>query len=575
MEVSMVTGIVVFKGIGIGKCQRVKEAEYKINKEHINPRVVVKEVKRVENAKSLVVEKLQKLKKYALEHIGEEEADIFDAHLMMMDDPMFIDAIYEKIKKQNYSAERAVMEIKKEVVALFEQMDDPYIKERAKDIEDISNKMLDVLLGIDSNPLENINEPTIIIADDLKPSQTVMLSENVKGIILGMGSVTSHAAIVAKAKGIPTIIGMNDVFEKVSIGDVVILDAENNQVLINPDNETLDLYQEQVEMQDKEKERLKSMKDLEAVTLDGHKIKLYGNVGSLEETKYVIEQGGRGVGLLRTEFLYMNNTQFPTEEEQFKEYKQIAQQAGEEVIIRTLDIGGDKTLPYFEFPQEMNPFLGFRAIRFCLERKDIFHTQLRAILRASAYGKVKIMFPMIAIIEELRQAKQCLEDAKKSLDQEGVAYDQDIEVGIMIEIPSTAISADLFAKEVDFFSIGTNDLCQYTLAVDRMNVHVSHLYQALNPSMINLIDMAVQGAHRKAREIGVCGEMASDELGALILVGLGVDELSVSPSMIPKIKERIRQSRYSDLKQLVEKVKSFETQDEIIKEVERGIQHVN
>lgn len=568
-------GIIVFKGVGIGKCRLVQEVEYKTNKELISTDMIQEEIKRVEDTKLTVINQLENLKTYALENVGEEEAAIFDAHLMMVEDPMFLDAIYNKVKTQSYSADRAVIETRNELVALFEQMDDEYIRERAKDIEDVSNRMLDILLGIDSNPLENIDEPTIIIAQDLKPSETVLLNENVKGIILGMGSVTSHAAIVAKAKGIPTIIGITDIYKKVSVGDLVILDVGKKEIFINPDKDILATYTEVIELQAKEKERLKTLKDLEAVTLDGHKIKLYGNVGSLAETKHVIEQGGKGVGLLRTEFLYMDNTHFPTEQEQFEQYKKIAEQGGEEVIIRTLDIGGDKLLPYFKFPEEMNPFLGFRAIRFCLERKDIFHTQLRAILRASAYGKIKIMFPMVATIEELREAKECLEEAKKSLTKENIEFDKNLEVGIMIEIPSTAIAADLFAKEVDFFSIGTNDLCQYTLAVDRMNTHVSHLYQPLNPSIIRLIDIAVKGAHTQDCEIGVCGEMASDELSALVLVGLGVDELSVSPSMIPIIKEKIRLSKYSDLKLMAQKIKNLETESEIIKEVERSIKNVN
>ena len=567
--------IIVFKGIGIGRCQLIRDEQIQISDELISPENITQEIERYEAARASVIEQLNELREHTLHTVGEHEAMIFDAHLMMIEDPMLVDVILDKIRTGRQCAEKAVTEARSELSCMFSQIDDPYIRERARDIEDVSDSLVRNLLGIESLDLSRLIEPTVIVARDLKPSETVMLSDQVKGIILEIGSVTSHAAIVAKAKGIPTIIGDEGICDRVQNGDVIILDARSNLVLVNPgDEETAD-YRVRMDKETKEKARLAAMKDLEAVTLDGHKIKLYGNVGSVMDTIISGEQGGRGVGLLRTEFLYMNNTHFPTEEEQFDQYRQIARAAGEEVIIRTLDIGGDKTLPYYTFPEESNPFLGFRAIRFCLENPDIFKTQLRAILRASHYGKVKIMFPMIATMQEFRAGKTMVQAVQAELCSEGIPFDELIEVGIMLEIPAAVMITDLLAREVDFFSIGTNDLCQYTLAVDRMNNQVSHLYQPLNPSIIRLIDIAVKGAHSCGREIGICGEMASDELADLVLIGLGVDELSVSPSMIPMIKERIRSVRYSDLREWVEPIKMLETQELIISSLERSLEHAD
>lgn len=567
--------IVVYRGIGIGKCHLISDEEIQISDEPVLPQQIDDEIARYETAKATVIGQLKALREHTRKTVGESEAMIFDAHLMMIEDPMLVDATNDKIRVHQEKAEKAVTSVRNELSAMFSQIDDPYIRERGRDVEDVSDSLVKSLLGIDQASLSLLNEPTIIVARDLKPSETVMLSKQVKGIILEIGSVTSHAAIVAKAKGIPTIIGDTGICERVQSGDRIILDARKNQIIINPDELTAQDYNVRLNLEYKEKIRLSSLKDLEAATLDGHTVKLYANVGSVADTVMGKDQGGRGVGLLRTEFLYMNNTHFPTEEEQFDQYRKIAQAAGGEVIIRTLDIGGDKTLPYFSFPEESNPFLGFRAIRFCLENPDIFKTQLRAILRASDFGKVKIMFPMIATAQEFRAGKARVLEAMSELRTEAISFDEKIEVGIMLEIPAAVMITDLLAKEVDFFSIGTNDLCQYTLAVDRMNNRVSHLYQPLNPSIIRLIDMAVKGAHSYGREIGICGEMASDEMAALVLIGLGVDELSVSPSMIPVIKEKIRSVRYSDLLSWVELIKNLDSQDEIIASLEGSLENAN
>lgn len=566
---------VVYKGIGIGKCHLIRDEQVQISDELVLPQQIDDEITRYETAKATVIGQLKALREHTRKTIGESEAMIFDAHLMMIEDPMLVEATNDKIRVHQEKAEKAVTSVRNELSAMFSQIDDPYIRERGRDVEDVSDSLVKALLGIDQDSLFLLDEPTIIVARDLKPSETVMLSKQVKGIILEIGSVTSHAAIVAKAKGIPTIIGDTGICDRVQSGDIIILDARKNQIIINPDESTTQDYKVRLELEYKEKIRLSALKDVEATTLDGHTIKLYANVGSVADTIMGKDQGGRGVGLLRTEFLYMNNTHFPTEEEQFDQYRRIAQAAGEEVVIRTLDIGGDKTLPYFSFPEESNPFLGFRAIRFCLENPDIFKTQLRAILRASDFGKVKIMFPMIATMQEYRSGKARVSEAMSELRAEGIAFDDKIEVGIMLEIPAAVMITDLLAKEVDFFSIGTNDLCQYTLAVDRMNNRVSHLYQPLNPSILRLIDMAVKGAHSYGREIGICGEMASDEMAALVLIGLGVDELSVSPSMIPVIKEKIRSVHYSDLLSCVELIKNLDSQDEVIASLEGSLENAN
>ena len=564
-------GSIVYKGIGIGKCKVVQEFQYQIREEIISPAGTSAEMEAFETVVVQAVAQIRKLKEHARVRIGEEEAGIFEAHEMMAEDPMLLDAIRTKIGTKGFSSEKAVLSARDEFVTMFMNIEDAYIRERAHDVQDVCGRFLDLLLGVNSNPLEDLDEATVVIAKDLKPSQTVLLDENVQGIALEIGSATSHAAIVAKAKGIPTIIGEEDITQKVKDGDLIVIDARKNKILINPNANVLYGYREQAKAEAAEKERLAGLRDLDAVTLDGRRIKLYGNIGSAMEAKRVGDQGGRGVGLTRTEFLYMDNSHFPTEEEQFIQYRKITESAGEEVIIRTLDIGGDKTLPYFSFPEELNPFLGFRALRFCLERRDIFDVQLRAILRASAYGKVKIMFPMIATLDEFRKAKQCVENAKDALRNEGIPFDEAIETGIMVEIPSAAIFADILAKECDFFSIGTNDLCQYALAVDRMNPHIKDLYQPMHPAIIRLIKGVVEAGHGNGREVGVCGELGSDELGALMLLGLGIDELSVSLSMIPVIKERIRSVRYEDLKEWVAGCLDLDNEAAVKEELERRL----
>lgn len=513
---------------------------------------------------------LEVLKQHALETVGEEEAEIFEAHIMMLEDPTLIGSIKDMIENQLLQGAWAVCKVRDDLVEQFMAIDNEYIRARAQDVKDVTDRILGIYLGVEEVNLGDIQEDTIIIASDLKPSETIQLNEFVKGIILEEGSITSHAAIVAKAKGIPTIVGVADACDMIHNNDLVILDARKSTFFINPSEEVQKEYQEILVEQKKEQERLKNLITVAAQTQDGQTIKLYGNVGSVEEAMLVKEQGAKGIGLLRTELLYMDNDHFPTEEEQFSYYRQIAELMAEETIIRTLDIGGDKNLPYYDLPKEQNPFLGKRAIRLCLKEAELFKTQLKAILRASHYGKIKIMFPMISCLEELRNAKEILEAAKGELKNNGIPFDEQIKVGIMVEIPSAAVSADIFAQEVDFFSIGTNDLCQYTCAVDRMNSEVAHLYQPLHPSILRLIAMTVAAGKKYHVEVGVCGEMAGDKDFACLLMGMGVDELSMSPAMINRVKDKIRNSRFEDMKSLAEKVKLTKTSKEAFEMVKEN-----
>lgn len=451
----------------------------------------------------------------------------------------------------------------KEIMGMFLSIEDAYLKARAADVEDVANRFLKIALGIETKGFDEINEEVILVAKDLKPSEASGLTKFIKGILLEEGSQTSHIAIMAKAKGIPAIVGLNGILAQVQNGDPIILDSLQNKVLLHPSKDELLHYKQQRDQLIAKRQKLEAIKETEAVTKDGRHIKLYGNIGTSAEAEYVTKYGGKGVGLFRTEFLYMNAKHFPTEEEQLKEYKKAVEQGLEDVIIRTLDIGGDKHLPYYEFKEEENPFLGFRALRFTLANTQIFKTQLRAILRASAFGKASIMFPMVSSLEEVRKAKELLELCKEELRNEQLGFDPSLRIGIMIEIPSAVTIADILIEEVDFFSIGTNDLCQYTLAVDRMNKDVAYLYQPLHPSILRLIKQTVDAAHGVNKEVGICGEMAGEAVNALILIGLGVDELSMSPAVIPEIKALIHQLSYEELQVIANQVVSCKTTDDI------------
>lgn len=564
MKVIELKGIAVSKGIEIAKAWIYKAIELEIEHRTITNDEIHSALDRWENIQNQAKLDLEELKIHALESIGSEESEIFDAHLMMLEDPMFVSMIVGKVENDKKSLGWAVEETTVELVKMFSAIEDDYLRARAADIEDIGRRLLMLDLGVQNISFDEIREEIILVAKDLKPSETARLTPMIKGILLEDGSQTSHAAIMAKAKGIPTIVAIDDVFTKIEAGALIVLDAINNRVLIEPDEENLNIYIDQQKKWNQKKEQLKRLKDEDAVTLDGKVIKLYGNIGTPDEGKLVVENGGKGVGLFRTEFLYMEATDFPTEEEQFSAYKAAVVQKFDEVVIRTLDIGGDKTLPYFTFEKEENPFLGLRALRFSLSRKHLFKTQLRAILRASAFGKASIMFPMVATVEEVYKAKEILESCKAELREEGVAFDELIKIGIMIEIPAAASIADLLIEEVEFFSLGTNDLCQYTLAVDRMNKEVAYLYQPLHPAILRLIKQTAEAANEAGKEAGVCGEMAGDPLNAVALIGLGITKLSMSPSVIAEVKEKIRSITFEQAKNVAKELLKCKTTQEVV-----------
>lgn len=538
-------GVAVFKGIGIGKAYNHKKAEVNISTEKITASEVDAVLEEFRQAKLQRIMKLEEQKKHVAKTVGEEESLIFEAHIEILNDPELNDQIVNLIKNDQMNLVQAIDQTRNQFVALFAQLDDPYIKERSKDIEDVTNGMINALLGVEEDQLSKINEDTVIFAKDLNPSETIQLGEYIQGIVLEDGSVTSHTAIVAKAKGIPTLVGYTK--ERPNDGEIVVLDGHTARLFILPEELLLKEYKKKRDKEIQRNIELKKIRDKEAITKDGHKIHLVGNVGSELEAEAVVENGGFGVGLLRTEFIYMDSRHWPTEEEQFKAYSAIARKAGGDVIIRTLDIGGDKTLPYYSFPKEDNPFLGLRAIRFCLKNHGIFKTQLRAILRTSAKYPVKIMFPMISGVDEFLKAKEILDEVMQEMDAEKIAYNKKIQLGIMVEIPSVVYVMDKFVEHIDFVSIGTNDLCQYTLAVDRLNPAVSYIYDGMNMSILRMIRHVVEACHQADVMVGVCGELAGELESSMVLIGLGVDELSVSASMIPIIKESILKSEFKSL----------------------------
>jgi phosphotransferase system enzyme I (PtsI) len=544
------SGIPVYKGIEIAPVLIHQDTALILPTEPISEDAVDSEIDRFNTIQQQAVNELTRLKQISEDNHQTTEADIFSAHLMMVADPMFLSKIRTRIKKNLFNTEQAIEISKQEILDMFLKIKDEYLKARATDLEDVAQRLLGIALGIRFMDFGSISEDVILVARDLKPSETTAFNSHIKGILLEEGSQTSHAAIMAKAKGIPTIVGLNGILTLMENGDTVILDSLENKVLLEASPQLLKEFEQK---RSKHREKLSSLEQLrteEATTQDGRTIKLYGNIGSSQDAALVCQNGGKGIGLFRTEFLYMNSKQFPSEEAQFTEYKKAVEAGLEDVIIRTLDIGGDKNLPYYQFPHEENPFLGLRALRFTLANHDIFKQQLRAILRASAYGKLSIMFPMVSGPEEVRQAKALLEECKQELRTAQIDFDESIRIGIMIEIPAAVIIADLLIQEVDFFSIGTNDLCQYTLAVDRMNKEVAYLYQPLHPAILRLIRQTVDASHTAGKETGICGEMAGDPLNALVLIGLGVDELSMSPAMIPEVKALIRKISYGKAQEL-------------------------
>ncbi len=555
-------GIATSSGIAIGKVYKLEQPTIVISEEK---RDTDAELKVFEDALTKTISDIEQIKERASATLAPEELAIFDAHLMMVQDPEYKDQIVNMIKDGS-NADQATKTVSDMMVGMFESMDDAYFKERAADIKDVSFRLLCNILGLTIPDLTAIDEEVVIVAEEMTPSDTAQLNKKYSlGFVTEIGGKTSHAAIMAVALGLPAVVGCTGIMSSCKHGDKIILDAKEGDVIINPTDEQLKEYEEKRVRFLEEKAALQVLLDKPSITVDGHQVELVANIGSPKDMDNVIANGAEGVGLYRTEFLYMESTEdFPSEEDQFKAYKVVLERAeGKRVVVRTLDIGGDKKLPYFEFEPEMNPFLGYRAIRLCLDRKDIFKTQVRALLRASVYGKLAIMFPMIATIDEFKSAKQFVLDTKEELKAEGVAVSDSIEIGMMVEIPASAVLADEFAKYADFFSIGTNDLIQYSMAADRMSEKVAYLYQPLNPSILRLIKMTIDGAHSQGRWCGMCGEMGGDPMAAPVLLGLGLDESSMSASKILPTRKIITSLNKKEMEELANKALKCHTEPEV------------
>jgi len=559
----MLKGIAASSGIAICKALVINETDYTIERRSIVD--IEAELKSLHATLLASKEEIKKLKEITLNKLGPSKAEIFEAHLMMLEDPELIGSIEGKIKDEGINAEYAVKITVDMFVAIFEGMVNDYMRERAADIKDIGKRLIFNLLGIKHRTLSILDEEFIVVAKDLTPSETVQMDhDKVLGFVTDIGGKTSHSAIMARSLDIPAVVGLGNITTLVKDGDALIIDGDKGTVYINPEEAIIEEYKKKQEKARQEKQELQALLKSESVTLDGRRVELAGNIGTPENVSGVLKNGGEGVGLFRTEFLYMDKEQMPSEEEQFQAYKRVLEEMqNKPLVIRTLDIGGDKKLPYLPIKEELNPFLGYRAIRICLKQRDIFRAQIRALLRASIYGNLKIMFPMIATLEELREAKAFVEEMKQELSLEKVAYSNDVEIGIMIEIPSAAIISDVLAREADFFSIGTNDLIQYTVAVDRMNENVSYLYSSYNPAVLRLIKTVIDNAHKEGKWVGMCGEMAGDVKLVPVLLGFGLDEFSMSASSILKVRSVIRSIEYRRAKAIAEDVLKLGTVSEV------------
>ncbi|WP_435128333.1 phosphoenolpyruvate--protein phosphotransferase [Mycoplasma sp. 6243] len=557
------TGIGASRGVAIAKVFKIEELPVEITK---NTNNIDSELKAYADATDKVIAKLEHTKSLASDP---EHAAIFDAHIGFVMDPVAKESIENKIKNESLTAEYVVNEVYTEFANMFAGIDDEYMRERVADIKDVLKKLLFALNNIEEPDLTSINSEVVIVAEDLSPSQTVQLNKKfVKGFVTNIGGPTSHTAIMARSLAIPSVVGTNSVMEYTKNGDVIALDGSKGTVIINPTEQEQKVYlKAQAEYQEY-LNKLKNLKGKTSQTTDFHHVELAANIGSPKDLQDVLDNDAEAIGLFRSEFLYMDNDHWPTEEEQFLAYKEAVQKMnGKRVVIRTLDIGGDKTLKYFAFPKEMNPFLGYRAIRFCLQNPDIFKTQLRALVRASEFGKVAIMFPMITNVDEFLAAKELYNQAYDEVyvTNKNIAAKDKIEVGMMMETPAAAVLSDMFSKYADFLSIGTNDLIQYSMAADRMNENISYLYQPLNPSILRLIKHIIDGGHKHGKWVGMCGEMAGDRNALPILLGLGLDEFSMSASNILASRELVNQLSYKQMQQLAQKAIECENQEQVQK----------
>lgn len=533
----MKKGIAASKGYAIGTVFLQEHEEIVITDQKVTDVAAEKEA--LQKSLDASRAQLEKIKEKAATEMGEEKAAVFEAHITLLDDPEFTGAMAMEIESNSINAMKAVDNVTNMFVSIFESMEDAYMRERAADIKDVSKRIIANLAGKGADAFAITEANTVVVAHDLTPSDTAQLDRSkVVGFITNIGGRTSHAAIMARTLEIPAVLGLGDITSVVKTGDKIIVDGITGDVIINPSEDVIAEYEAKKEKFKAEQEELKKLIDVKTTTKSGKRVEVCGNIGKPEDVLGVIANGGDGVGLFRTEFLYMDRDNAPTEEEQYESYKFVLEKMeGKQVVIRTLDIGGDKTLPYLPLPEEMNPFLGYRAIRLCLDRKEIFKVQLRALLRASVYGNLCVMFPMISGLEEFQNAKAVVEECKAELRAEGKEYSDSIQWGIMVEIPAAAVYADELAKHVDFFSIGTNDLIQYTLAADRMSEKVSYLYNPMHPAVLRLIKMTIDGAHKHGKWVGMCGEMAGDEAAIPTLVEYGLDEFSMSATSILNAKK--------------------------------------
>ena len=568
---TMIKGIAASNGIAIAKAYKLVMPDLTVEKVTVED--VEKEIKAYENAMEQTAKDLETIKEAASKNLSAEEAAVFDAHALVLSDPELKTQVEDKIRNEACNAAAALDEVSAMFISMFESMGDEYFRERAADIKDVSRRLLANLLG---KPLPNpalIDEEVVIIADDLTPSDTAQLNKNlVRGFATNIGGRTSHSAIMARSLEIPAVVACKTITDDVQDGDMIALDGIEGVVMINPDEATIQEYTTKRDEYKAYREELKKLVNEKTVSTDGKHVELVANIGSPKDLEGVRENGGEGVGLFRTEFLYMESAELPTEEQQFEVYKEVLEgMEGKPVVVRTLDIGGDKEIEAIDLPKEMNPFLGVRAIRLCFQREDIFRTQLRALLRASVYGDLRIMFPMIATLQEFRKAKGILMEEKEKLVAEGVKVSDTLQVGIMIEIPAAAVLAHKFAKEVDFFSVGTNDLVQYTFAADRMSSGVSYLYQPFNPSILNLLKHVIDSAHAEGKWAGMCGEMAGEAIAAPLLLGLGLDEFSMSATSILAQRKLIKSVSKADMEALVEKALDCATSEEVVELVKSTV----
>jgi phosphotransferase system enzyme I (PtsI) len=574
--VKTLRGIGVSPGVAIGKTLVLHAEELSVKKVNIEEKDIPFQIARFEDALTKTRAELLSISKQIAHDIGHDHSDIFNAHLLILEDRTLIEEVIAQLKEERVNVEYVFSQILQKYVVAFSHINDEYLKERTADIKDVGKRVLENLIGKPREMLSQIEEQVLLVSHDLSPSETaVMRKDKVIAFATDIGGPTSHTAIMARSLEIPAVVGLQSISKEVFNGETIIIDGTNGIVIIEPDEETIQRYHGEEEKFVKLIHELDKLKDVPAVTTDEVKIVLAANIESPLEIKSVIAHGAEGIGLYRTEYLYMNRTDIPSEEEQYVAYRQVAEEMQpHSVIIRTLDLGGDKFCSALNIPHEMNPFLGWRAIRFCLAQKDIFKIQLRAILRASAHGKLKIMYPMITTLSEVIQANELVNEMKTALRKEGIPFDENIPIGVMIETPSAAVTSDILAKHVSFFSIGTNDLIQYSLAVDRVNEKIAYLYEPTNPAIIRLINQVIVNAHAQNVSVGLCGEMGSDPALTTLLVGLGLDSISTSPFLVPKIKKAIRAINVEKAKEIAHHCLELPTSSEVKQHLESQLQNL-